>query len=222
MHMAEVLAMLQPCGARQGTGPRSRRRREAGFTLIEIFAVMALMAIGTAMVVMIAPGVIRLGKADSGSKQVAGILRKAREEAVAKRRNIEVSFDTTNNRIEIRRVEYNWAVNPPTAVEQLEQALPLEGGVQFLKFGAISPAAPISSFAPNTNVVTFPTLNAKPTVTFTPEGAATDPSSGDPLDGTIFLGRNNETTSARALTVLGVTANVERWQWNATAWVASK
>ena len=59
-------------------------------------------------------------------------------------------------------------------------------------------------------------------ITFTPEGSAVDPVTGDPVDGTIFLGRTNELESYRAVTVTGVTAITERWRWSNTAWVTAK
>jgi hypothetical protein len=187
---------------------------------VELFVVLALIAIGSAMVAMLVPGVIRLGKADSGTKQIAAIVHQAREEAVAKRRNIELAFDTTNNIVRVLRVEYNFATTPPTPVENLERTFPLDSGVTFLRYASITPV-PIAGFAPNSSAVTYPVFNAMPTVTLTPQGAATDPVSGSPIDGTIFLGRANELESARAVTVTGVTANVERWQWNVTTWVSS-
>jgi prepilin-type N-terminal cleavage/methylation domain-containing protein len=215
--------MQQRCGTRPGTRAErgNRSRAAAGFSVTELLTVLAIIAVGSAMATMIVPGVVRFGRMDSGSQQVAGIIRQAREEAIAKRRNIEVAFDTAKNEMRIVRVDYDWTTTPATPVEQLERTVPLEGGVKFLRFSSIA-AVPVPAVAPNGNVVTFPELKSLPTVTLTPEGAAVDPVSGDPIDGTIFLGRTNEKETARALTVAGVTANIERWYWNSTAWVAGK
>lgn len=200
---------------------RMDRRSDSGFTLIELFAVIALMACGTAMAIMMTQGASKVGKADSGAKLVASVLRKARESAIAKRRNMKVVFNLTANTMQIVRVEYNWTVTPITAVDNVEQTIPLEGGVQFLKYSGIT-AYPISTFPTSTAAVTFTQVSSAPTVLFTPEGFALDPVTNNPMDGTIFLGRPNEQDTARALTMTGVTALVERWTYRQTAWVSAR
>lgn len=205
---------------------RMDRRSDSGFTLVELFAVIALMACGTAMLVMVTQGVSKLGKADSGSKQVAAVLRGAREEAISKRRNIKVSFDLTGTgtgmAMVVSRQEYTWTAGAVTGTNDVvEKRVALESGVQFLKFAGIT-AYPITGFPTSASAVTFTQVSSVPTVVFTPEGYAQDPVTGVPTDGTMFLGRTNEFESARAVTLTGVTGLLERWQYNRTAWVTAK
>lgn len=199
----------------------ARSRSESGFTIVELFAVIALIAVGSAMVVMVAPGLYKRGYADSGSKQVVSVLRHAREEAISKRRNVKVVFDLANNKMTIVRVEYTWSGTPPVATptDAGEMTTQLEGGVTFLKYGT---SYPISGFPTSTLPVTFTAVSGAPTVVFTPEGYATDPTTGNLMDGTIFVGRANDVQTARAVTMTGATALFERWQLNGTTWVPNK
>ncbi len=198
------------------------RRSDSGFTLVELFAVIALMAVGTAVALLATQGMAKLGKADSGSKQVTAVLRAAREEAISKRRNVKVAFDLTNNQMVVSRVEYTWSSGNVTgSTDVAEKTLPLEGGVKFLKFAGIT-AYPISSYPTASSPVTFTQVSSQPTIVFTPEGYAQDPVTGVPADGTIFLGRTNEIDTARAVTLTGVPALLERWQWQQTAWVTAR
>jgi prepilin-type N-terminal cleavage/methylation domain-containing protein len=200
---------------------RPRSRSESGFTMVELLTVIVLVAIGTGMVAMVAPAVYKLGKADSGAKSVASVLKAAREEAVSKRRYVQVAFDTTNQNMQISRIDYDWSTTPPTPAPQLEQTVGLEGGVRFMRLSGIA-AIPLAGAAPNGNAVTFSTLNNKPTVTFTPEGSAVDATTGDPVDGTIFVGRPNEPQDTyRAVTLTGPTAMSERWRWSVSTWVTA-
>jgi len=201
---------------------RMDRRSDSGFTLVELFAVLALMACGTAVAVMLTQGVSKLAKADSGSKQVMAVLRGAREEAISRRRNIKVAFDITNSKMNVSRVDYTWSSGVVTgSTDTLEKSVSLDGGVKFLKFSAIT-AYPISSFPTSSVAVTFTAVSSVPTVVFTPEGDAQDPVTGVATDGTIFLGRTNEQDTARAVTLTGTTSLLERWQYNQTAWVTAR
>ncbi len=199
---------------------RHSRRQDSGFTLVELLIVIALIGVLATMAAMIAPGVSKLAKADSGTKQVSEVLRKAREEAIARRRYVQVAFDLTNSRMTITRIDYDAALAP---VQTVEQTVSLEGGVTFAKPASIGASNnPIASYAPNTNAVTYTAVSSQPTVVFTPEGMATDPVNNNPTDGTIFLSRPNELATARALTLSGLTANIERWQWNTSTWVSAR
>ena len=55
------------------------------------------------------------------------------------------------------------------------------------------------------------------TVSYTSEGEFVD-ENGDPANGSVFIGRNNEPLSARAVTIFGPTALVREWHWNGVQW----
>jgi hypothetical protein len=67
--------------------------------------------------------------------------------------------------------------------------------------------------------VAFPPLSVvTPTIMFTSEGTLVDVS-GDPINGTVFLGTGGDVNSARAVTIFGPTAAVRLWKWEGRKWV---
>ena len=56
-----------------------------------------------------------------------------------------------------------------------------------------------------------------PTIMFTSEGTLVD-SSGDPVNGTVFLGTGIDKSSARAVTIFGTTALLRTWKWDGAKW----
>jgi hypothetical protein len=61
-------------------------------------------------------------------------------------------------------------------------------------------------------------FGSTPTIRFTSDGSLID-SSGDVLNGTLFVATDNDVASARAITIFGATGLIRSWQWNGTAWV---
>lgn len=176
----------------------------AGFTLTELLIVVGLMATVAAMAVMVMPGALLSARADSGSARLTAVLRVAREQAIAQRRTVRVTL-TPPNRVIVTRVE----VPGPgtTTLTDVE----LEEGMQFLLFPGV-PDTP-DAFG-RAAAVSFGTAA---TIAFTSEGSFVD-QNGDPRNGTIFLGKPNQPTSARAVTVFGPTAMLRSWRWSGSQW----
>ena len=61
-------------------------------------------------------------------------------------------------------------------------------------------------------------FGATPAYMFTSEGTFID-SSGDVLNGTVFLGAPGNKLTARAITIFGPTALLHVWKYNGSAWV---
>ena len=90
----------------------------------------------------------------------------------------------------------------------------LEQGMEFARFAPPQPDTP-DGFAPGAGTVVFTGL---PPWQYTPEGTLVS-QSGDPVNGTIFLGNPIDPTTARAITLFGATALLREWRWNGAAWV---
>lgn len=76
------------------TAPRGRRALALGVTLIELIVVLAIMALGAALVVPMVGGTgVSNGDLKAASRKVAAGLRHARSEAIAMRRETELLLD---------------------------------------------------------------------------------------------------------------------------------
>jgi len=185
-------------------------RNEAGFTLLEVLMVVAVLGTLTAMAIMVSPNFLRMAKADSGVAQVTDVLRLARETSVSQRRNIMVRPVGLNGLQTVRQdIGANGIVVGTTVLRTVE----FENGVQFRLESGV-PNTP-DAFPLNGTAVAF---GASPTRMFTSEGTFVD-QQGDPLNGTFFLARPNDPLSVRAITIFGPTALIRVWQWNGRQWV---
>jgi prepilin-type N-terminal cleavage/methylation domain-containing protein len=180
-------------------------RDERGVTLLELMFVVAVMATIGAMAVMLTPDFTRQAKADGGVAQAIAALRNAREVAVSQRRNVRVNF-IAPNMIQIVREDI------PGPATTLLSTTNFENAMEYRQFpgqgdtpDAFGAAAAIS-FGPAAQRI------------FTSEGTFVD-TAGDPLNGTMFLGRHNDAASARAVTIFGPTALIRLWRWDGQRWV---
>ena len=176
----------------------------AGFNLVEVIVVVGLIGLMSAITVMVMPIALLSARADSGAAQVVSVLRVAREQAIAQRRNVRVAFNAPNQ-IVVSRVE---VPGPGTSVLN---TVWLEGGATFRVFGGV-PDTP-DAFG-NATASSF---GGATTIAFTSSGEFVD-QNGDPVNGTVFIGRENEPLSARAVSIFGPTALVRERRWNGTQW----
>jgi prepilin-type N-terminal cleavage/methylation domain-containing protein len=178
--------------------------RTAGFTLIEIMMALGLIAVMSAVAVMVMPTALRSATADSGASRVASVLRTAREQAISQRRNVRMTFTAPNQLVVTR-------VNVPATTTTTLGTTVLESGIAFQLFAGV-PDTP-DAFG-NPSATSFGTAT---TVMFSSEGTFVD-QNGDPVNGTVFLGRGIDPLSARAVTIFGPTALIRQWRWNGGQW----
>lgn len=178
-----------------------------GFSLAELLFVMGLLAIVATMAVLATPQAVATARADSALQQVIAELRGARDLAVTERRNIEVRFVLPNQVQVLRR---DVVGNVETGQTLLRQVF-LEGGYRF----ELAPGVPDTpdGFGAG-GAVDFGTAAA---VIFTSKGSVVD-QTGDPLNGTVFVGSGGDPQMARAVTVFGPTAMVQAYAWNGASW----
>jgi prepilin-type N-terminal cleavage/methylation domain-containing protein len=189
---------------------RARLQGSGGFSLLELLIVIALIGILAAVAIGVTPEAVRTAKGQAGVQELSAFLKRHREMAVSRRRNIEVAFTAPNVVTTFQRAVPD-PPNPTPAPTQLE-TLRLQGGVEFQLFGGV-PDTP-DAFG-NANAVE---LGGADPVMFTSEGSFTDVN-GDPINASLFVAIDNQETSVNALTIVGTTAAVRTWRWDGSRWV---
>lgn len=193
---------------------RRRQRAAQGFSLIELLVVLAIIGIMSGIAIGITSEAIRTEKGKSGAAQLAAFLKRHRELAISRRRNIEIAFVAPN----LVRSSQRAVPDPPNplAANTPLESMYFEGRIEFRQFGGI-PDTPdaFGSGGPIWIGGAPPTANP---VMFTSEGSFTDVN-GDPINVSVFLGVVNQRNTANALTIIGTTAAVRTWRYDGSRWV---
>jgi prepilin-type N-terminal cleavage/methylation domain-containing protein len=178
-------------------------RADAGFSLVELVVVMAVgLTISAAAVVPFQATAASI-RADTNLRIVEGQLKFARESATNQRRPFEVRL-TGGNVVEVIRH------NLPTGTTLISTAR-LAHGVEFALVSGL-PDTP-DGFG-RASAVDF---GGAASIRFTADGMFTD-GAGNPVNGTVFLARPGERATARAITVLGLSARLRSYRWNGAEW----
>jgi prepilin-type N-terminal cleavage/methylation domain-containing protein len=175
-----------------------------GFTLIEMMLVVTVGIILAAMAVPVSGSFITTTRADSSVIATVDAMTTARDRAVAERRNFTVDFVGLNH-IVISRTEV------PSGTLTLISDTQLEGGQNFVVFAAVPDTPDLFG---KTAAIKF--SGTGPWM-FTSDGSLID-SNGDVSNGTVFLGVPNQSNTARAVTVFGVTGLMRAWKWRGNSW----
>ena len=199
------------------------RSSAKGFTLIELIITVGIVStimIGASAVV---PRLLKDSKADTSSSVVINALRLARDRAIGERRNMDVIFIAPNElKIVREEIVYNavtmtWGSSSTEPTNPTIMDVFLAENQKFMYFTGMDDT-PDRFGRTNAPLAFGPASALTPTMMFTSEGTLVD-SSGDPMNGTIFLGTGADRTSARAVTIFGITALVRGWKWDGVKWV---
>jgi prepilin-type N-terminal cleavage/methylation domain-containing protein len=188
----------------------ARSRSAQGFSLIELIVVVAMIGVLAAIAIGVTPSIISTAKGQSGAQQLASFLKRHREMAISRRRNIEIAFTAPNLVSSVQRGVADPG-DPPPLPTPLE-TMYLEGRVEFRLFPAV-PDTP-DGFGNGTAI----SLGGANPVMFTSEGGFTDVN-GDPINASLYLGIQDQENTANALTIIGTTATVRAWRWDGSRWV---
>jgi len=183
---------------------------ERGFSLVEILIVASLSAVLMGMA-LVQIGASRASmNADNAMRLVMTELNRARDTAVAQRRNVQITFPGASNEIQLLRIE----IPTPAAGTTLLRRTILEGNIRFMlpagtpdttdAFGAGS-ALDFDGAMPNN-------------VMFNSDGMLVHRTTGTVINGTIFMAAPNDQFATRAITVLGSTGRVRAYKRLSSAW----
>jgi prepilin-type N-terminal cleavage/methylation domain-containing protein len=187
----------------EGTKDRMIRRRERGFSLLEMMTVLAILLIAGAMAVMAMQPMLQNSRVANSYNTTMAAMRQAREWAVAQRQVYIVNFAApgtiTITQGATGRVLYTFTL--PSDVS-FTQVAGIPGGANapdgFSLGGAIA-------FDQN---VAGGNANA---IYFMPDGSAQD-ALGNVNNGVIYIARPNQLYSSRAVTVWGLTGRLRGWR----------
>jgi len=156
----------------------------------------------------ILPGI----RADSAMQVLQIQLRQAREASVDQRRNLTVTFQGTAELVTVR-------VNLDGSTTQLSDYFLPYGMVYGVLAGV--PDVPAPDNNGNTQALDFhgaPGCTTLPcTLTFQSDGSVVD-TSGNPANGTIFIGKTGQSQTARAVAILGATGKMKNYRYNGSVW----
>lgn len=177
---------------------------QAGYSLPEILVAVGLVMVGSVVAIPVTTRMVSNSKGDSALVMTSAFLQGARNRAVAERRNIVVTFPSTNS-MQLARVEV-----PSGALTVVDQLI-LEGEAQFVR-AAVLPDTP-DAFG-GTGAVSF---TGTTPVMFTSDGSLID-AAGDVTNGTVFVAKPDSIETARAVTIWGVTGLLRSWKWRGSLW----
>lgn len=178
--------------------------------MLEILFVVAIAGIVASVAVPVSSQYITWARADSSSEFTLRAITAARDRAIAERRNIELTFVMPNRlRLERQDIDANGVTTGKTVLSEVI----LENGQQFLKFGNITADTP-DAFG-SAAAISF---GGTAPIMFTSDGSLVD-SAGDVVNGTVLTGLPNQPSTARAVTVFGVSGLTKVWKWRDGKWM---
>ncbi len=214
-----------------------KARSDAGFTMVEMLLVIAIIGIVTAMALVAWYNEMPMIRADSAFELMEAQLRQARETAVDLRRTIEVTFSGTGTMTTIEQT-VNVTTTPPTVtgtttlntfvLDPNTMTYTVLSGVPDTTdaFGntTTSPGYCVASSGICFNNTACGSPSALPcTIYFQGDGTVVN-SSGTYINGTIFMAAVGNASNpanpltARAVTILGATGRIKGYRYTGTQW----
>lgn len=185
-------------------------KNQRGFTLLELIVTVGILGVLAAVGIGITNTLVRMTRGEQGAQQLDAFLKRHREMAVARRRDIEIRFLPPN---QVQSFERAVPVDPPGVTPgptELE-LMTFEGGIQYRQFAGMFDTPNMFGYG-----VPIDLGGATP-VMFSSEGAFID-ADNNPVNATISMGIQGDSLSATAVTILGPTASIERWRWTGAGW----
>jgi prepilin-type N-terminal cleavage/methylation domain-containing protein len=194
--------------------------RERGFSLLEVMVVIVIIMVVSAMAIFALQPELQSAKADTTMRQVLEQMRQAREFSIANRRYVQITFPLVSGNYQVTMTELNAVPFGPGGANVVLSTMPVQPPSTFYIF-------PHSADTPdgygNASSIEFEGTNGGPPggMAFQSDGTLVDLATFQPINGSLFLGVQNQPATARAVTVLGSTGRVRGWRGtgNGATWL---
>jgi type II secretory pathway pseudopilin PulG len=198
--------------------------------MIEMVAVMTIGMIMLAISVISIVPVLRTARTDTAASYVLNEMRHTRERAIDERREYRMTF-VTNGVSPFATINvFQGNTTPPPAapvlVFTLDNSINLPFDLRFIPPNPTPPAAPDGQLCGQGLAINFTMTGAacgsSPTLIFNPDGSITDVAGGF-ANGVIFMARQGEPRSTRAVSFFGATGRTKGWRMvpSGAAWAWS-
>ena len=200
---------------RQKPHPQANRSRcgERGFSMIEVAVVLAIALGVMAMAIVSLSPNLQLARSDDALRIVLAQMRQAREYSIDNRRYVQIAFPTVSSKPEVVLTQMNTLTPGAGATNPVLSTVWLPATMQYTLVSSL-PDTP-DGFG-NSSAISFRIEGTGTTPSgsmyFQSDGELIDSVTDLPIDGTVFLGLSGNTSSARAVTVMGSTGRVRGWR----------
>jgi prepilin-type N-terminal cleavage/methylation domain-containing protein len=197
-------------------------RREAGFSLIEIFVVATIIGVLTAIAIPQLAGQRRLIRSAAVPREVMTQLRYARQQAMSQRQSFTFQYNNTTKQIIIIDNNASGATvlndssypNNSGSSVVLTSTLTLMGLASSEVSYGIPSGLPTGALADGVSRTSL--TSSKINVTFQPDGSVVD-ANGNPIDrGLFFYNSKVPNLTAAAISVLGASGRIKLWKYNSS------
>lgn len=196
-------------------GTHLRANAQAGFSIIELLIVIAIILVISAMTWIQIQGTLRKAKSDTAMQTTLAQMRQVHEAAIDQRKIYRLTFNPPGT-IQLDRMDLG-AGGAFVAVFQSTTVLPVE--ISFLIVNGMPNPGP-DGLGTGANAIDFGVDNGGGLnqIFFQPDGSARD-NVNRLNNGVVYMGRPNDLQSVRAVSLLGATGRTKPWMISNGAWV---
>lgn len=192
----------------------SRGNCQSGFSIIELLVVISIILIITGIAITQLKPNLQTAKIDAAMRQVLETFRQAREYSIANRRYVQITFPANN---QLQLIQLDTLTPGAGGLNPVLDTVTLSPPLTFTLDGMVDTPDGYG----NSGAIEFEGINNGPVggMIFQSDGEFLDGATFLPINGTVYLGVTGQTSTARAVTVLGTTGRVRGWKSNGNnAW----